>query len=121
MRAVVGVDGKSSSVDYVYVTDSVGRLEGQVVFGDRERPEGVSVTIRVPGPRLRGALTSATGEFRVDSIPAGHYSVEMRRIGYQGWADTLEVPPGRGVRLVAILPRSTMILCPDLLIPRGTP
>jgi hypothetical protein len=60
-----------------------GALEARVIAAQGEAIEGVQITVH--GPSLQGArsaVTDARGRFVLSVLPAGPYTVAIRRIGY---------------------------------------
>ena len=96
-----------------YPTPTPGRVDGQVVLSDTAaRPSVASITFAPASgpPRVRG--TGLAGDFAFDSVAPGRYLLSVRHVGYRAWRDTVVVGADRGVRIVAILARDTVTLCP---------
>ena len=108
------------------------RLEGEVTDSTRDRPLAaamVLVTRDAPEPALWfSAVTDARGRFRLDSLPAGRYTVALAH----PMLDSLELtlPPnnltlddGERARLALALPSGATLrrlACPGVTLPPGT-
>jgi len=53
----------------------------------------VGATVTLGGTRL-GATTSATGRFRIDRVPAGTYTLQVRLLGFRAEERSIRVPAG---------------------------
>ena len=108
-----------------------GRIEGTVIDSAHARwPEGASVlAIRTEPPEHSGGATvDNRGRYRIDSLPAGRYMVELS----SPFLDSLEITlPGREVTIVAgravrtdfAFPSGRTLragACPGLALARGT-
>jgi TonB-dependent starch-binding outer membrane protein SusC len=69
-----------------------GVVRGRVTEASSGAPLA-AVQVRVEGTTL-GALTSATGEYSINAVPAGSVTVVARRIGYAAERGTLSVSDG---------------------------
>ena len=67
---------------------STGSLEGTI-----ERIEGVSVTIRVlqNGNAIASTAAEADGNYRIDNLEPGTYTVEVAAKGYEAFEQTVQV------------------------------
>jgi hypothetical protein len=107
----------SASWGVRYPTLTPGRVDGQVVLSDTAaRPILASVTFSPASGPPRVRATGLAGDFAFDSIAPGRYVLSVRRLGYRAWRDTVVVRPDSGVRIVAVLARDTVTLCPVQLV-----
>ena len=61
-----------------------GYLAGRVTEGATNQGfAGVTVLLRQGDKLVSGASTDSTGEFRMDKVAAGNYSVDIKTIGYR--------------------------------------
>jgi len=69
-------------------------------------------------PQLRrGVYADTSGQFRLDSVPAGAYRVVTRRIGFGMRQDSISVNSGAGVRLrIALEPQPLDGDCTSIVI-----
>jgi hypothetical protein len=115
----------------LHAQSAFGRVEGTVTDSMHARwPEGASVlAIRAEPPEHSGgASVDNRGRYRIDSLPAGRYVVELS----SPFLDSLEitlppreviVEPSRTVRLDFAFPSGRTLragACPGLALPAGT-
>jgi hypothetical protein len=76
-----------------------------LVTDESNRPlEGIAITISKP---RRVARTNAKGEFRIDSIEPGKYSITVRRIGFEPAATEIEVKQSGGSARICMAEEAT--------------
>jgi len=75
--AVAFISCEKNAIDI----ETFGSIEGFVLNSETEEPmSNVSVTTTPP---TNSILTSTDGTFRFDEIPAGSYSIQVRKAGFQ--------------------------------------
>ncbi len=75
-------------------------LSGRVVdSADGRGIPGASVAVMKVGKLVRGVATSATGDFSVDTLAAGDYSVRISFIGYEVFEKKVSLVKGQPLRL----------------------
>ena len=97
-------------------------MEGTVVSNDGAPIAGVEVTISSPALQgVRARATDERGRFVFFAIPAGSYTVELRRIGYASVRVTELVVPlgGTATRIVRITPQAARL--EEVVIPGARP
>jgi len=109
---------------------AVGRLEGAVFDSTHARPQGASIFVvrTSPPDHSAGATVDGRGRYHVDSLPVGHYLVELT----SPFLDSLEIAllqhevtieAGRTARLDFALPSGKTLraaACPGLTLAPGT-
>jgi iron complex outermembrane recepter protein len=83
-------------------------VAGVVVAADTDRPIP-GVTVRIPALG-RGTLTNAMGEFRLEGIPAGVYSLRVEALGYRVQELDVTLHPGESLELRIALTPSALTL-----------
>ncbi len=101
---------------------SAGALWAQagVVIGkvtDRSGQPLGSAQVSMPGMQ-RGIVSDARGEFVIRGLPAGTYTLEVRRIGYRSEAQQVTVPASGSVQVTFALTVSAVSL--DEVVVTGT-
>ncbi|HEV2018624.1 MAG TPA: TonB-dependent receptor [Gemmatimonadaceae bacterium] len=98
-------------------TASTATLVGQILDSASRKPLSQAKVI-LPGTNLR-TTTDLTGNFVFRRVPAGRYSVEARRIGYEPAVSAeISVPAGEQVSLT-ILMRSAPFRLADVTVTPG--
>lgn len=82
------------------VSSARGVLTGRVVGHVLGRPVDLARIALEPGHRQ--ALADTLGRFRVDSVAAGTYALDVRRAGYEARRDSLAISD-RGLAVVVYL------------------
>jgi TonB-linked SusC/RagA family outer membrane protein len=92
-------------------------LVGSVTAGRTGEPLA-GATVQVEGTRL-GAVTSASGSYRIPNVPPGSYTVSARLLGYARRAQSITVADTSTVRTNFALERTATTL--DVMVVTGTP
>ena len=121
----------SSAAPSLGAQATTGRLEGRVIDSVHARPsDGVDVFMvrRGPPDHSAGAKPDERGRYRIDSLPAGRYVVELTSL----FLDSLEIAlrprevtieAGRTVHLDLAIPSGRTLraaACPGLTLAKGT-
>lgn len=87
-------------------------LAGQVVDAETQEPlVGVAVAVRgATAALITGSVTGLDGTYRVDHLPPGTYSIEVRFIGYEIVERAVELAAGQAATLdVGLLPTDLLL------------
>lgn len=99
------------------VAQATGTVAGTVVNAETAAPlNGVQVTIQ--GTQI-GTLTGADGQYRIQDVPAGQQTVQVRLIGFARQSETVSVTAGETVTVDFQLEEQALLL--DEIVVTGTP
>lgn len=96
LSAAFSAASLSAQVSGFAVTGKVADASGQPISG---------ATVGI-GELDRGAITDAAGEFRLSEIPAGHYTLSIRRLGYEPVARSIDVTGPRSLGVIQLQQRA---------------
>ncbi len=85
-----------------------GRISGRVLTADDERPI-VTATVNLVD-RSKGTATDEDGTFQFSDVRSGTVELAIRHVGYETVTRTVQVEPGRTVRLTVHLDETTVEL-----------
>ncbi len=91
-----------------------GELAGQILDATSGQP--IAQAELKLEPVRRGLLADSVGSFVLDHLEPGRYVLRARKIGYALLIDTLELEPGRGLRLRLPLQRKQFDGCPGFMV-----
>lgn len=100
-------------------------VAGRIVDHESGRPvAGATVSLAAGRPGVTGAGTRTTTEeglFRFDDVPPEAYLLVVTSLGYHRFEDSLQVQPGREIRLVVHLSASPLELEPLMVVTARRP
>ena len=93
-----------------------GNITGTIT-ADKEPVEYATVKISNSTTTL-GATTDLNGNYRITEVPAGEYTLEIRRMGFQPHSESLSLTPGQVLQLNPVLREEWVKL--DQVVVTGT-
>ncbi len=88
---------------FVPALAQTGGVLGTVIHADSELPVVDAVVEGVVEDLLRRTTTGPHGEFSLQNVPAGTFSLRITGLGYESWSGSVEVSVGGNVRVVVQL------------------
>lgn len=106
---VVGGEGAGALTQGEPLMQAV--VEGTVHVADSDQMVGgAEVSLLRDGQVVESVRTGSDGQFRLEGVAAGTYRLRVRAVGFQEWAQTLEVPAEGVVERRAFLLRAAFDL-----------
>ena len=87
----------------VEASGGVSAIHGRVARRDSGAALAEARIVVTALTERRTVDSDSLGIFRIDSLPPGHYRIDVRRVGSHGVSDTLDLAPSNVVQVAAAL------------------